>query len=101
MMLSLDTAYRSFGGEVEALSNPTIAPLPDPRRHQLSAIAQRYASNEKQSLIRNDECLFSIQRDSPSAYRRPMLTSVNWAKCPLWVIRHRNSMSSPSPLLPR
>jgi len=40
MMLSLDTAYRSFGGEVEALSTPTICRLPDSRRHQLWAIAQ-------------------------------------------------------------
>ena len=29
MMLSLDTAYRSFGGEVEALSTPTICRPPD------------------------------------------------------------------------
>ncbi len=27
--LSLDTAYRSFGGEVEASSTPTICRLPD------------------------------------------------------------------------
>src|SRR5258705_13607393 len=39
IMLSLDTAYRSFGGEVEASSTPTICRLPDSRRHQLSAIA--------------------------------------------------------------
>src|SRR5258707_5465072 len=39
-MLSLDTAYRSFGGEVQASSTPTICRLPDPRRHQLSAIAR-------------------------------------------------------------
>src|SRR5712675_3481915 len=39
MMLSLDTAYRSFGGEVEASSTPTICRLSDSRRHQLSAIA--------------------------------------------------------------
>src|ERR1700682_5051792 len=39
MMLSLDTAYRSFGGEVEASSTPTICRLPDSRRHQLWAIA--------------------------------------------------------------
>src|SRR5436309_15927384 len=39
MTLSLDTAYRSFGGEVEALSTPTICRLPDSRRHQLWAIA--------------------------------------------------------------
>jgi len=37
----LDTAYRSFGGEVEASSTPTICRLPDSRRHQLSAIALR------------------------------------------------------------
>src|SRR6266403_3660124 len=41
MMLSLDTAYRSFGGEVEASNTPTICRLPDSRRHQLSAIALR------------------------------------------------------------
>jgi hypothetical protein len=40
MMLSLDTAYRSFGGEVEASSTPTICRLSDSRRHQLWAIAQ-------------------------------------------------------------
>ena len=38
MMLSLDTAYRSFGGEVEASSTPTICRLSEFRRHQLSAI---------------------------------------------------------------
>src|SRR6187399_477879 len=42
MMLSLDTAYRSFGGEVEASSTPTICRLSDSRRHQLSAIAPRH-----------------------------------------------------------
>src|ERR1019366_5213980 len=41
MMLSLDTAYRSFGGEVEASSTPTICRLSDSRRHQLWAIAHR------------------------------------------------------------
>ncbi len=35
----LDTAYRSFGGEVEASSTPTICRLPDSRRHQIWAIA--------------------------------------------------------------
>src|SRR3984893_10819912 len=45
MMLSLDTAYRSFGGEVEASSTPTICRLPDSRRHQLSAIALRHQLN--------------------------------------------------------
>src|SRR5215831_17628806 len=39
MMLSLDTAYHSFGGEVEASSTPTICRLSDSRRHQLPAIA--------------------------------------------------------------
>src|ERR1700680_1170425 len=40
MTLSLGTAYRSFGGEVEASSTPTICRLPDSRRHQLWAIAR-------------------------------------------------------------
>src|SRR6267154_1575973 len=44
MTLSLDTAYRSFGGEVEASSTPTICRLPDSRRHQLSAIARDLAT---------------------------------------------------------
>jgi hypothetical protein len=38
-MLSLDTAYRSFGGEVEARTPPRYAAFPDSRPHQLSAIA--------------------------------------------------------------
>src|SRR5258708_36876134 len=38
-MLSWDTAYSSFGGEVEASTPPTIGRLPDSRRHQVSAIA--------------------------------------------------------------
>src|SRR5437667_4252250 len=39
MTLALAPAYRSFGGEVEASSTPTICRLPDSRRHQLWAIA--------------------------------------------------------------
>src|SRR6201998_2666474 len=39
MTLSSDPAGRSFGGEVEVPSTPTICRLPDFRRHQLSAKA--------------------------------------------------------------
>jgi hypothetical protein len=39
--LSLGTAYRSFGGEVEASSTPTKCRLPDSRRNPLPAIALR------------------------------------------------------------
>src|SRR5258708_36024079 len=39
MMLSWARAYASFGGEVEASTPPPICPLPDPRRHQVPAIA--------------------------------------------------------------
>src|SRR3981189_2382022 len=46
MTLSLDTAYRSFGGEVEASSTPTICRLPDSRRHQLWAIAPRQVAEK-------------------------------------------------------
>src|SRR5260221_9049554 len=45
MTLSLGTAYRSFGGEVEASSTPTICRLPDSRRHQLWAIARFHHSH--------------------------------------------------------
>src|SRR5712671_5194989 len=51
MMLSLDTAYRSFGGEVEASSTPTICRLPDSRRHQLSAIARRTSRTAHASFV--------------------------------------------------
>jgi len=37
--LSLDTAYRSFGGELEASSTPRCAAFSDSRRHRLPAIA--------------------------------------------------------------
>src|SRR6202165_3428233 len=47
MTLSLDTAYRSFGGEVEASSTPTICRLPDSRRHQLWAIAPERGRSAK------------------------------------------------------
>src|SRR5882672_11925040 len=47
MTLSLGTAYRSFGGEVEASSTPTICRLPDSRRHQLWAIAPITALHHK------------------------------------------------------
>src|SRR6267154_1273876 len=46
MMLSLDTAYRSFGGEVEASSTPTICRLSDSRRHQLWTIARKQMPDE-------------------------------------------------------
>src|SRR6267378_2963901 len=42
MTLSLGTAYRSFGGEMEASSTPMICRLLDSCRHQLSAIALEF-----------------------------------------------------------
>src|SRR6476620_2572126 len=58
-MLSLDTAYRSFGGEVEALSTPTICRLPDSRRHQLSAIARRRVGYRAHVKFSNDAILMN------------------------------------------
>src|SRR6266404_6691294 len=54
MMLSLDTAYRSFGGEVEASNTPTICRLPDSRRHQLSAIALVPATADTMRLVQKE-----------------------------------------------
>src|SRR6266700_164710 len=54
MTLSLDTAYRSFGGEVEASSTPTICRLPDSRRHQLSAIAPTHFRGWKANSLQGD-----------------------------------------------
>src|SRR5437773_9421843 len=59
MTLSLDTAYRSFGGEVEASSTPTICRLPDSRRHQLWAIAHGGKTNSSPGRARHkpsDHC---------------------------------------------
>src|SRR5437773_11715006 len=53
MTLSLDTAYRSFGGEVEASSTPTICRLPDSRRHQLWAIAHGGKTNSSPGRARH------------------------------------------------
>src|SRR2546426_4195195 len=74
MTLSLDTAYRSFGGEVEASSTPTICRLPDSRRHQLWAIAQEAARRLGLTLGRigtlNFDCLifddFNQMEDGPA-----------------------------------
>src|SRR5277367_4213453 len=65
MMLSLDTAYRSFGGEVEASSTPTICRLPDSRRHQLSAIARSSINDAKLVLVAHDLASSGRWRDRP------------------------------------
>src|SRR6266403_1211833 len=72
MMLSLDTAYRSFGGEVEASSTPTICRLSDSRRHQLSAIAPSLGAcpNSRCSIVsESDSSLGYEQVFSPVEYR--------------------------------
>src|ERR1700704_3331585 len=60
MTLSLDTAYRSFGGEVEASSTPTICRLPDSRRHQLSAIALTMAIQDYGRTIHRSGTLLTL-----------------------------------------
>src|SRR5438093_6118405 len=57
MTLSLDTAYRSFGGEVEASSTPTICRLPDSRRHQLWAIAHR---NQRAERVKSQQWFYNF-----------------------------------------
>jgi hypothetical protein len=76
----LDTAYRSFGGEVEASSTPTICRLPDSRRHQLWAIAllarltdtmrsfaNKAAATSDRSKAASVGGLFHFQAGSPSS----------------------------------
>src|ERR1700704_6258831 len=60
MTLSLDTAYCSFGGEVEASSTPTICRLPDSRRHQLSAIALTMAIQDYGRTIHRSGTLLTL-----------------------------------------
>src|SRR3954452_17119327 len=65
-MLSLDTAYRSFGGEVEASSTPTICRLSDSRRHQLWAIARPTSPRSEpqpRSLARVRPSIWFVSRD--------------------------------------
>src|SRR5215471_6106549 len=50
-LLSFDTAYRSFGGEVEASSTPTICRLSDSCRHQLPAIARPQSNKSATSVV--------------------------------------------------
>src|SRR5207247_7362714 len=64
MRLSLDTAYRSFGGEVEASSTPTICRLPDSRRHQLWAIARPYCLETSPRIDRGRDCEASRRHPS-------------------------------------
>src|SRR6266851_10067447 len=89
MMLSLDTAYRSFGGEVEASSTPTICRLPDSRRHQLWAIAQPTAEERGAG---NPHATFCGSRGRATASGDPVgeekssslprpLQSLGWSNC--------------------
>jgi CRP-like cAMP-binding protein len=90
MMLSLDTAYRSFGGEVEASSTPTICRLPDSRRHQLSAKALRTVANEsiafRTTFVRHEQALFAQAQQSAAC------NASHSAECRLarWLLRMRD-----------
>src|SRR5260221_566561 len=87
MMLSLDTAYRSFGGEVEASSTPTICRLPDSRRHQIWAIALSPTGSNVDNFKFARACQWRAQLIpephqagcfiGPRAVRRPFKARVN------------------------
>ncbi|MCK1380209.1 DUF736 family protein [Bradyrhizobium sp. 24] len=66
MTLSLDTAYRSFGGEVEASSTPTICRLSDSRRHQLWAIALELGAAWQKHSEQSGRDYPSVKLDDPS-----------------------------------
>src|SRR5260370_30614350 len=68
--LSSDTAYRSFGGEVEARTPPRYAAFPDSRPHQLSAIALAAVPNSvakchstAPKAKRRDHCSVSLHHE--------------------------------------
>src|ERR1700747_2411035 len=71
MMLSLDTAYRSFGGEVEASSTPTICRLPDSRRHQLSAIARGAHKTALLNFVRSGRGFLGVHSATDTFYTWP------------------------------
>src|SRR4051794_10640317 len=66
MTLSLDTAYRSFGGEVEASSTPTICRLSDSRRHQLWAIARRAWARSLSSCLQHGSWGIGVKTPGPA-----------------------------------
>jgi uncharacterized peroxidase-related enzyme len=68
-MLALDTAYRSFSGEVEASSTPTICRLSDSRRHQLWAIARLgFVPNSMLIMQRRPEIMVAFAAMSASLW---------------------------------
>src|SRR6266481_9461432 len=75
MMLSLDTAYRSFGGEVEASSTPTICRLSDSRRHQLWAIALSRTSSSIPWWLNSGRAASSFKAAAGGG-RRPAFTEL-------------------------
>src|ERR1700730_14332342 len=82
MMLSLDTAYRSFGGEVEASGTPTICRLPDSRRHQLSAIAHASSVPILNLALSSKKLPQDKLFDLGQNFIRPQLATVNSAALP-------------------
>src|SRR3984893_11287803 len=82
MMLSLDTAYRSFGGEVEASGTPTICRLPDSRRHQLSAIAHASSVPILNLALSSKKLPQDKLFDLGQNFIRPQLATVNGAALP-------------------
>src|ERR1700686_937684 len=103
MMLSLDTAYRSFGGEVEASSTPTICRLSDSRRHQLWAIAPQRSSRTTTYVAgafrRWD---YSKADGQPAKYPRPAEAERGHLRhaCPSWVKLRKTQCEQMSSGLP-
>src|ERR1700677_433782 len=107
-MLSLDTAYRSFGGEVEASSTPTICRPPDSRRHQLSALARAFptkvwdaaSSRCQRTLLGSDRASWSrIAR--LSRYDLSALVGSPCARCTSPILLYNTERSCCRPALSR
>src|SRR5437899_8167923 len=81
MTLSLDAAYRSFGGEVEASSTPTICRLPDSRRHQLWAIAPRPLASVPMAAVMTMAPVVTMSRPPPAVARVGISAPVVLAIC--------------------
>src|SRR6202022_204353 len=67
------TAYRSFGGEVEASSTPTICRLSDSRRHHFRAIAAARSGLSAAKALHS--LVLSGSADNPTGRSKEIFTS--------------------------
>src|SRR5260370_41432057 len=84
-MSALTTAYRAVGGPGEASRPPPIFALPDPRRHQLSAIApfevgNRVLISSHRKLLSSKAMVVSVAETPETRFRQARLREASASK---------------------